>query len=94
MTEQTIRLLVPTAETTAASVQLAARPAVLQRVAFLHNGQPYYDELAPQLVARLASRPGLTLHQSRKPRYSSPAEAEVLDEIRTSADAAIVGLAC
>lgn len=94
MTQETIRLLVPTAESAVATVEPAPRPASLRRLAFLHNGQPYYDALAPHLVALLAARPGLTLHQARKPRYSSPAEAEVLDGIRAAAEAAIVGLAC
>ena len=94
MAQRTIRLLVPTAESAVAAVAPASRPAILHRLALLHNGQPYFDAIAPDLVTRLDGRPGLTVHQKRKPRYSSPAEAAVLDEIGATADAAIVGLAC
>jgi hypothetical protein len=94
MTERTVRLLVPTATSAAPRRALSRRPEALGTVAFLHNGQPFYDDIAPVLVELLAARPGVTVRQFRKPRYSSPADAAVLDEIGSTASAAVVGLAC
>jgi hypothetical protein len=85
---------VPTAETTAAAVTPARRPSALRVVAFLHNGQPFYDHMAPSLLASLQQRPGLSVRSYRKPRYSSPMEPAVLDEIVRHTGGAVVGLAC
>jgi hypothetical protein len=89
-----IRLLVPTADTTAATLTAAPRRPTLGAVAFLHNGQPFYDRIAPSLLASLQRRPGLAVRSYRKPRYSSPVEPAVLDEIVAHGGAAVVGLAC
>ena len=94
MMERTIRLLVPTAESASAQVQLRPRPARLTRVAFLHNGQPRYDAIAPDLLAALSARPGLSVRQYRKASYGKPAEPVMLAEIAAGSEAAIVGLAC
>jgi hypothetical protein len=90
----TIRLLVPVAASAAPRAERRARPPAVRRLAFLHNGQPYYDALAPDLLAALGARGELTVRSYRKPRYSSPAEPGVLDEIASGAEAAVVGLAC
>lgn len=89
-----IKLLVPTAPSAAPEARVQARPAAIRTLAFLHNGQPHYDAIAPELLAALARRPGLTVREYRKPRYGSPAEPAVLDDIARTSDAAIVGLAC
>lgn len=87
------RLLIPTAAPAKPRLSLHPRPAYLTRVAFLHNGQPSYDEIAPALLALLEGRPGLTVRLYRKPRYSSPAAPELLEEIAATCEAAVVGLA-
>jgi hypothetical protein len=63
-------------------------------LAFLHNGQPHYDVIAPDLVAALEKRGDLTVREYRKPHYGSAAEPALLDDIGRSADVALVGLAC
>lgn len=89
-----IRLLVPTASPATTAGRLYQRPTSVATVAFLHNGQPFYDDIAPLLVASLKGRAGVTVHEFRKPRYGAPADPVVLDEIAATADGAIVGLAC
>jgi hypothetical protein len=90
----TVKLLVPTASTSITAAQLQARPAAIQRLAFLHNGQPHYDMIAPDLLAALKSRGTLTIREYRKPQYGRPADAAVLDDIARTSEAALVGLAC
>jgi hypothetical protein len=90
----TVKLLVPTAPSTVTAGQIQDRPTAIRRLAFLHNGQPHYDAIAPDLVAVLRSRPGLTIREYRKPQYGRPADAAVLDEIASTAEVALVGLAC
>lgn len=94
MGERMIQLLVPTAEPAIPRMRLQPRPARLARVAFLHNGQPRYDAIAPGLLAALAARPVLSVHQYRKASYGMPAEPAMLEEIAAGCEAAIVGLAC
>jgi hypothetical protein len=94
MMTRVIRLLVPTASSTVEQTKLQTRPSTIQTLAFLHNGQPHYDVLAPDLLRALAHRGGLAVREYRKPHYGSPAEATLLDDIAQSADAALVGLAC
>ncbi|HEY7205297.1 MAG TPA: hypothetical protein VIA61_13415 [Methylomirabilota bacterium] len=90
----TVKLLVPTAPSTVEASQIQDRPAAIHRLAFLHNGQPHYDAIAPDLLAVLKTRSGLTVHEYRKPQYGRPAEAAVLDEIARTSEVALVGLAC
>jgi hypothetical protein len=90
----TVKLLVPTAPSTVEAGQIQARPTAIHRLAFLHNGQPHYDMIAPALVAALKSRRGLSIREFRKPQYGRPAEAAVLDEIARTSEVALVGLAC
>jgi hypothetical protein len=52
-----------------------------------------YDPIAPVLLGALGDA-GVAVTTWRKPRYSSPAEPEVLDAIAAATNAAIVGLAC
>ena len=91
---RTVRLLVPTAVSTAEKSAASARPATIRTLAFLHNGQPQYDTLAAALLEALARRSDLTVREYRKPRYGSPAEPALLDAIAGSAQAVLVGLAC
>jgi len=90
----TIKLLVPTAPSSVAAGQIQARPVAIHRLAFLHNGQPHYDAIAPDLLEALRKRGGLEVREYRKPQYGRPAEAAVLDEIAGAAEVALVGLAC
>ena len=90
---RTIRLLVPTASSHAVPVERRARPARVESVAFLHNGQPMYDAIAPALLGALGDA-GVAVTTWRKPRYSSPAEPSGLDAMAGAANAAVVGLAC
>jgi hypothetical protein len=91
----TVRLLVPTATASAPAPTVAgARPATIHTLAFVHNGQPQYDVLAGELLAALRARAELRVREYRKPRYGSPADPALLDEIAAGADAALVGLAC
>ena len=94
MVDRTIRLLVPTAESATAQVRLRPRPARLACVAFLHNGQPRYDAIAPDLLAALSARPGVSVRQYRKASYGQAAGTAMLEEIAAGSEAAIVGLAC
>ena len=91
---RTVRLLVPTAVSTAEKSAASARPATIRTLAFLHNGEPQYDTLAAALLEALARRRDLTVREYRKPRYGSPAEPALLDAIAGSAQAVLVGLAC
>jgi hypothetical protein len=91
---RTVRLLVPTAVSASETTLATARPASIRTLAFLHNGQPQYDSLAAALLEALKSRSDLTVREFRKARYGSPAETAMLDDIASSADAALVGLAC
>ena len=91
---RTVRLLVPTAVSTAEKSAASARPATIRTLAFLHNGQPQYDTLAAALLearARLA-RPD----RARVPQAAlrQPGAAALLDAIAGSAQAVLVGLAC
>jgi hypothetical protein len=90
---KTVRVLVPTAPTAVARIERGPRPMRVGPVAFLHNGQPMYDPIAPVLLGALGDA-GVAVTTWRKPRYSSPAEPEVLDAIAAATNAAIVGLAC
>jgi hypothetical protein len=90
----TVKLLVPTAPSTVEAGQIQARLTSIHRLAFLHNGQPHYDALAPDLLEVLKSRAGLSIREYRKPQYGRPAEAAVLDEIAGTSEVALVGLAC
>ena len=90
----TVKLLVPTAPSSVAAGQIQARPAAVHRLAFLHNGQPHYDAIAPDLLAALRRREGLSIREYRKPQYGRPAEAAVLDDIAGTSEVALVGLAC
>ena len=90
---RTVRVLVPVAPTAVPRVDRRARPLRVDSVAFLHNGQPMYDSIAPVLLGALGDA-GVAVTTWRKPRYSSPAEPSVLDAIAGAASAAIVGLAC
>lgn len=94
MTTRMIRLLVPTAASTVERTKLQTRPSTIRTLAFLHNGQPHYDVIAPELLRALGLRGDLTVRGYRKPHYGSPAELTLLDDIARSADAALVGLAC
>lgn len=89
----TLRILVPVASSAIPRVDRCPRPARVASVAFLHNGQPMYDPIAPVLLGALGAA-GVAVTTWRKPRYSSPAEPSVLDAIAGAANAAIVGLAC
>lgn len=91
---RTVRLLVPTAAAAVEAAQLPARPPSIRTLAFLHNGQPHYDVIAPALLAALKTRPGLDVREYRKPAYGSPADATLLEDIARTSDAALVGLAC
>lgn len=92
---RTVRLLVPTATVSARAATVAgARPATIRTLAFVHNGQPQYDVLAGELLEALRTRDDLSVREYRKPRYGSPAEPAMLDDIAAGADAALVGLAC
>jgi len=91
---RTVKLLVPTAPSSVAAGQIQGRPAAIHRLAFLHNGQPHYDAIAPDLLEALRRREGLTIREFRKPQYGRPAEAAVLDEIAGASEVALVGLAC
>ena len=90
----TVKLLVPTAHSAVEAGQIQARPAAIHRLAFLHNGQPHYDAIAPALLEALRSRGGLTVREFRKPQYGRPADVSVLDEIARTSEVALVGLAC
>ena len=90
----TVKLLVPTAPSSVAAGQIQARPTTIHRLAFLHNGQPHYDAIAPDLLDVLKRRAGLEIREYRKPQYGRPAESAVLDEIAGTAEVALVGLAC
>ena len=90
---RTVRVLVPTAPTAVARIERGPRPMRVGPVAFLHNGQPMYDPIAPLLLGALGDA-GIGVRTWRKPRYSSPAEPAILDEIAASTSAAVVGLAC
>ena len=90
----TVKLLVPTAPSSVAAGQIQARPAAIHRLAFLHNGQPHYDAIAPDLLDVLKRREGLEIREYRKPQYGRPAESAILDEIAGTAEVALVGLAC
>ncbi len=90
---KTVRILVPAAPTAVPPVDRLPRPARVESVAFLHNGQPMYDPIAPLLLGALGDA-GVAVTTWRKPRYSSPAEPSVLDAIAGSTNAAVVGLAC
>jgi hypothetical protein len=91
---RTVRLMVPTAVSASETTRASARPATIRTLAFLHNGQPQYDALAAALLEALRERPDLMVREYRKPRYGSPAEPAMLEDISGSADAALVGLAC
>jgi hypothetical protein len=91
---RTVRLLVPTATSVPETTDLAARPAVVRTLAFLHNGQPQYDVLAADVLAALKGRAHLIVREYRKPGYGNAADPAMLDEIASMADAALVGLAC
>jgi hypothetical protein len=90
----TVKLLVPTAPSSIEAGQIQARPAAIQRLAFLHNGQPHYDMIASDLLAALKSRGSLTIQEYRKPQYGRPADPAMLDEIARTSEVALVGLAC
>jgi len=47
-----IRVLISKASTSKGKVALCPGPSRLRRLDFLHNGQSYYDEIAPLLLAR------------------------------------------
>jgi hypothetical protein len=90
---KTVRVLVPIASSHAVRVERRPRPPRVTSVAFLHNGQPIFDPIAPALIAALRDA-SVRVTTWRKLRYSSPAELSVLDEIAGTARAAVVGLAC
>lgn len=90
----TITLLTPVAEPAMPAVPRGPRPATLDGIAFFLNGQPMYEPIAPLLVAAVAERRSVTVRTFRKPRYSSGATPELLDEIARTSRAAVVGLAC
>lgn len=90
----TVKLLVPTAPSSVQASQIQVRPAAIKRLAFLHNGQPHYDMIAPDLLSVLKSRGSLTITEYRKPQYGRPGEAAMLDEIARTSEVALVGLAC
>jgi hypothetical protein len=90
---KTVRVLVPAAPTAVPRVDRFPRPARVESIAFLHNGQPLYDPIAPLLLGALGDA-GVAVTTWRKPRYSSPAEPSVLDAMARSASTALVGLAC
>lgn len=90
----TVRLLVPTATAAVEAMQRHARPMSIRTLAFLHNGQPHYDVIAPVLLTALKARGGVEVREYRKPTYGSPADATLLEDIARTSEAALIGLAC
>lgn len=96
-TDITHRIVVldPSAPPRVLSHEMALRPADIRgkRLGFLWNSKPNGDVLFGRLEELLREKYEITgvVHR-RKPTSSAPATEQVMDELATSVDVAIVGL--
>lgn len=96
-TDSTHRIVVldPSAPPRVLSHDMALRPADIRgkRLGFLWNSKPNGDVLFGRLEQLLREKYEITdVVYRRKPTSSAPATAQVMDELATSVDVAIVGL--
>ncbi|MDA0733678.1 MAG: hypothetical protein O2909_02640 [Chloroflexi bacterium] len=96
-TDSTHRIVVldPSAPPRVLSHDMALRPADIRgkRLGFLWNSKPNGDVLFGRLEQLLREKYEITdVVYRRKPTSSAPATSQVMDELATSVDVAIVGL--
>ena len=91
---ETLLLLDPTAEGAVEPRSRAPRLASLEgkRVALLDISKPRGDVFLDEMATLLAER-GATIERHRKPTFTKPAPARLLEEVLASADAVVEALA-